>query len=249
MINNWNHFNLAPNFKNIKTIGGQPSDLDMFYLTQEKFLIIGEFKNGDKGKLKNRQKELFETFVENYKYGGIIIYATHHNTVEQGDTDYDASQCNVEQYFYKGQWRIPKKPIKVQDVFNKFDKEIKMEIVSDRNETIYRKDFDGKPKYSIGLVKKDKSGNYENGYMSVYFKPDVTLRNKTKIMIKNAWLSFYLKDKKTYPYIYIDDFAITDEGEMQETKGDEVNPFQAMKTKVESDLGQQITIEESELPF
>lgn len=124
-----------------------------------------------------------------------------------------------------------------------------MEIVSDRNEIIFRKDFEGVPKYSIGLAKKDKNGNFENGYMQVYFKNDVTLRNKTKIMIKSAWLSFYLKDNKTYPYIFINDFAITDEGEMQETKGDEVNPFSEMKTKVASDLGEQISIESSELPF
>ena len=249
MIKNWEHFNLAPNFQNIKTLSGKPSDLDMFYLTQEKFMIIGEFKNGDMGKLKNKQKELFETFIDNYKYGGIIIYATHNKTIEQGYKNYDASQCKVEEYYLKGQWRVPKKHTIVQDIFDKYDKEIKMEIVSDRKETIYRKDFDGKPKYSIGLAKKDKNGNYENGFMSVYFKPDVTLKNKTKIMIKNAWLSFYLKDNKTYPYIFINDFAITDEGEMQETKGDEVNPFSEMKVRVESDFGKQITIEDSALPF
>lgn len=124
-----------------------------------------------------------------------------------------------------------------------------MEIISERNETIYRKDFDGKPKYSIGLSKRLKNGEYENGYMTAYFKQDVTLRNKTKIAIKQAWLSFNLKDNKTYPYIFINDFTIVDEGEMQETKGNEVNPYQEMSVKVESDFGQEIRIEDDELPF
>ena len=124
-----------------------------------------------------------------------------------------------------------------------------MEIVSDRDEMIFRKDFDGKPSYSIGLSKRLKNGEYEKGYLTVYFKQDVTLRNKTKIAIKQAWLSFNLRDNKTYPYIFINDFTIIDEGEMQETKGDEVNPYQEMNTKVEADIGQQIEITDDDLPF
>jgi hypothetical protein len=116
-----------------------------------------------------------------------------------------------------------------------------MEVVSNRDELIFRKDFEGKPSYSIGLSKKDKNGNFENGYMNVRFKQDVELKNKTKISIKNAWLSFNLKDNKTYPYIFINDFAIVEE----ENK----NPYQEMRTKVESDIGQQIEIDPSELPF
>ena len=123
MINSWEHFNLQPNFQNIISTKGKPSDLDMFYLTQDKFLIIGEFKNGDMGKLGSKQKELFETFIDNYTYGGIIIYATHHKTIEQGATNYDASQCKVEQYYLKGNWHIPKKYTIVQDIFNEYDKE------------------------------------------------------------------------------------------------------------------------------
>lgn len=124
-----------------------------------------------------------------------------------------------------------------------------MEIISEKDELIFRKDFNGKPNYSICLSKKDKNGNYENGYMTVRFKKDVSLRNKTKIAIKNAWLSFNLHDNKTYPYIFINDFTIVDEGEMQETKGNEVNPYQEMSVKVESDFGQEIRIEDEDLPF
>ena len=36
---------------------------------------------------------------------------------------------------------------------------------------------------------------------------------------------------------------------MQETKNNEVNPFAAMKEKVESDIGKQIKIEDNDLPF
>lgn len=241
-LNNEEHFNLIPLFKNIKTYNGQPSDVDMFYLTPNKFLIIGEFKNGDKGVLGGKQKWLFETFIDNYKYGGIIVYATHHSLVQKGDTNYDAAKCEVEQYYFNGQWRKPRKPTIVQDIFNKYDKEKKMEIISDREEMIFRKDFNDKTFYSIGLSKKNKDGQYTNGYMNCQFKGDADIKNQTKIKIKEAWLSFYLKDKATVPYVFINDYEITKEPE-------EVNPFEAMHTKVESDLGKQITIEESQLPF
>ena len=60
--------------------------------------------------------------------------------------------------------------------------------------------------YSIGLSKKNQEGKYENGYFSCKFKKGVDLQNKTKIKIKEAWLTFNQKEGKTYPYIFINDF-------------------------------------------
>ena len=114
-----------------------------------------------------------------------------------------------------------------------------MEIVSDKKETIFRKDFEGKPRYQISLVKKKKDNSYEYGYIQVRFKQDITLKNNTKIMIKEAWLSFTTYENKTYPYIFINDFSIVDEGEMQTE----------LKTKTYSDFGEQIKITDEDLPF
>ena len=116
-----------------------------------------------------------------------------------------------------------------------------MEIVSNKEEMIFRNEYEGKVSYKIGLSKKNKEGQFDKGYIPVRFKQGVELNNQTRILIKEAWLSFNTHDKKTYPYIFINDFNIIDKGEK--------NPYEDMKTKVESDFGEQIQITEQDLPF
>ena len=118
-----------------------------------------------------------------------------------------------------------------------------MKIVSDKEEMIFRKDFNDRPSYSLGLSKKNKDNSYTNGFIKVNFKKGVDLKNKTKIKIVDCWLDFYLNGKNTIPTLFINDFEI-----VQEQK-EESNPYPDMKTQVESDIGQQITIDDSELPF
>lgn len=116
-----------------------------------------------------------------------------------------------------------------------------MQIISDKEEMIFRKDYNGKPTYSVGLSKKDKDGNYINGYMNVKFKNGVELENQTKIKIKEAWLGFNQQEKKTYPYIFINDFEIVEEKNQFEEFGNNI--------KTESKIGQQIEIKSEDLPF
>ena len=116
-----------------------------------------------------------------------------------------------------------------------------MEVTSDREETIYRKEFDGKTTYSIALAKKKEDGTYDNGYMKAVFRNGVSIPNKSKIMIKSAWLSFNMFNNKTYPYIFIDNFDLLSKPEE--------NQFNNMKTKIESDIAQQIKITDDDLHF
>ena len=103
-----------------------------------------------------------------------------------------------------------------------------MNIQSDKPKMIYKyKTKDGKEFYSIGLSKKKQDGTYENGFMSCKFKKGIKLENKTEIMIKGGWINFDIKDKKTYPFIFINEFEIV------EPKQEEVNEFSAMKTTTE----------------
>ena len=81
-----------------------------------------------------------------------------------------------------------------------------MNIVTDRQYMIFRKDNEFGTFYKVGLSKKDMNGNYINGYKDVRFKKGVNLENKTIIYIKKAWLDFYLKDGKTRDYIFISEF-------------------------------------------
>jgi hypothetical protein len=111
-----------------------------------------------------------------------------------------------------------------------------MEIKTDKEEMIFRNEYEGKVSYKIGLSKKNKEGQYEKGYMPVRFKQDVELNNQTRILIKEAWLSFNTHDKKTYPYIFINDFNIIDKG-----TPDQKNPYE--------EFGEQIAITDEDLPF
>lgn len=118
-----------------------------------------------------------------------------------------------------------------------------MKIVSDKEERIYRKDFEGKPSYSLGLSKKNKEKNeYTNGFIKVNFRKGTDLKNKTKIKIIDGWLDFYLNGKTTIPTLFINDFEITEEPE-------ETDAYKDMSVKVETDIGEQIEITDDDLPF
>ena len=88
--------------------------------------------------------------------------------------------------------------------------------------------------YSIGLSKKNEDKTYTNGYMPCKFKKDVELDNQTRIYINQAWLSFYLKDGKTIPYVFINDYKLVSDVIDEATKG------------VEKD---EIVLTDDDLPF
>ena len=106
-----------------------------------------------------------------------------------------------------------------------------MNITNDKEVMIFRSEYEGKVFYSIGLSKKNKDGSYTNGYMPCQFKNGVNLGNQTKIKIGKAWLSFYLKDKKTVPYIFISEFttAPTDK------QGEELDVYSTFGATIKAD--------------
>lgn len=116
-----------------------------------------------------------------------------------------------------------------------------MEIISKKEEMVFKNEYNGKVFYSIGISKKNQDGKYENGYINVQFRKDVELENKTKIKIKQAWLDFYIKDKKTFPYIFINDFDLIKEKDPFKDFGDNI--------KTESEIGKQIQITDDDLPW
>lgn len=115
-----------------------------------------------------------------------------------------------------------------------------MNIVNENPVMIFKKDGQYGASYSLGLSKKKQDGSYENGYIPCKFKKDIELENKTKIKIKNAWLTFNVKDKKTYPYIFINSFDIIEEQE--EVKEDTLD-------KAVNEFSQEIEITGADLPF
>lgn len=116
-----------------------------------------------------------------------------------------------------------------------------MNIINNRPIMVFKKDN----KYNISISKKKQDGSYETAYMKIEFNKDVELKDRQLINIKNAWLDFYnweYENKKgTTWFIRCSEFEI-------ENKQEE-NPYAEMKTKVESDIGEEIRIEDDELPF
>ncbi len=124
-----------------------------------------------------------------------------------------------------------------------------MNIQTDKPKTIYKYTTkDGKEFYSLGISKKKQDGSYENGFINCRFKKDINLENKTKILIKGGWLDFYVKDRITYPFIFINEFEIIQDDKQESKQTEEVNEFSAMKTttKYKED---EVTLTDEDLPF
>ena len=116
---------------------------------------------------------------------------------------------------------------------------------------IFKSTYDNKHYYNMGLSKKNQDGRYINGYIMCRFKNGVELEDKTKIYIKNAWLDFYLKDKETKPYIFVNEFetigetiekakAPTNSQIIQSVMNDD-DPFKS--------FGEEVELTEFDLPF
>ena len=121
-----------------------------------------------------------------------------------------------------------------------------MEIVEKNKLTVYRYDGQYGASYSIGLSKKKQDGTYEKGFIPIKFKKGIELDNKTEIYIQNAWLSFNLKDKKTYPFIFINEFRTLDEA-IQPSK--ETIKEKEDNMQIYEEFGNEIEVNPEDLPF
>lgn len=98
---------------------------------------------------------------------------------------------------------------------------------------VFRNDKKDKTIYNIGLSKKimkDDEETWQNGYILAQFNKDVDIENKTKIILKNAILDFYInKDNQTVHFIRVFEYEIVsekkDDGKYIEISDDEVLPF------------------------
>lgn len=121
-----------------------------------------------------------------------------------------------------------------------------MNIDCEKPKTIYKyKAKDGKEYYSLGLSKKKQDGSWESGFISCRFKRDAKIENKTRILIKEGWVDFYVKDRITYPFIFINLYE-----EVEEPKPEDVNTTEVpQNTKTEYSEESDIQIKDEDLPF
>lgn len=126
-----------------------------------------------------------------------------------------------------------------------------MNITNDNQIMIFRREYQGNVFYSIGLSKKNQDGTYTNGYMPCQFKKNVEVEDRTKMYIKKAWLSFYLKDKATIPYIFISEYTTVEQAIDNSKKTDNEVLQQVMNEEPVTDPFTEFEEEVSkmELPF
>lgn len=127
-----------------------------------------------------------------------------------------------------------------------------MNIQTDKQIMVFRKDTEYGTNYSIGLSRKDKDEKYINAYIPVRFKSDVTLEDKTKIYIRNAFLTFYLKqDGKPVFYIMIMKYENTNET-IEKAKNESISSVKTEEIKEEDpfkEFGNEVVLTDDDLPF
>lgn len=87
-----------------------------------------------------------------------------------------------------------------------------MNIQDDKQFTIYEKEINGVKYYRLQMSKKVQDGSYQNGYIDVKFAKCDPPKNRDRIYLKRAWISFYLsKDKHTIPYVVCTEYETTEQ--------------------------------------
>ena len=125
-----------------------------------------------------------------------------------------------------------------------------MNIQDDKQFTIYEKEINGVKYYRLQMSKKMQDGSYQNGYIDVKFAKCEPPKNRDRIYLKRAWISFYLsKDKHTVPYVVCMEYE-TAEQVIRDSKKDIVK----QEVKNDSDdlfkeFGEEHNDEIYELPF
>lgn len=121
MINNWNYKNLHLDYSSMYEKNNHPSDIDIFYISKNDELILGEIKNESYNQDNwEKQKKILQRVIDNYKKESMYLFIVHNKYVQNGDKRVDVPNCNVKEYYYKGKWRIPKKETKVWEVLKKY---------------------------------------------------------------------------------------------------------------------------------
>lgn len=127
-----------------------------------------------------------------------------------------------------------------------------MNIQDDKPRMIFAKEHDGRKYYKVGISKKLANGEYENGYIDIQFRQGVEFENKTRIYLRNAFLTFYKsKDKATIPYIFVMDYEVAEE----QIKHNKETDVAKQETKDDfADFGREVAMSEveitdSDLPF
>lgn len=89
---------------------------------------------------------------------------------------------------------------------------------------VIRKDgtsSNGKPYTLYSIMCPFKVGEeWKNVFLDCAFKKDVSVANKAKIEIKDSFMTGSVYNGNTKPKLFITDFTVVEEGEVQQSSGD-----------------------------
>lgn len=90
--------------------------------------------------------------------------------------------------------------------------------------------------YCVGVASKDKDGNWVNGFIDCQFKKDVVVNNKAKIEINNAFYNVSEYNGKKYTKLFITDFTIVEQGEVQNAGQTSGEDFMSIPDNIDEEL-------------
>lgn len=98
-------------FSSLKDKGIFPSDLDMVYMCEDGYLIIGEIKyigNHVQGK----QEQVLTGIIDGHSYDGCLLEIEHHTRIQESDR-VDVADCKVVRAYFNEVWHTYRKPLSV----------------------------------------------------------------------------------------------------------------------------------------
>lgn len=109
-----------------------------------------------------------------------------------------------------------------------------MQIIQQYPVKVFKNTYQDKTYYKIGLSRKDQNGNYINGAIDARFRNDIKdIDDSKNIYIQEGWLDFYVKDKITHLYLFINKFDYVSDV-VKESKN-EIDPFAEFGTELTDD--------------
>lgn len=111
-MKNRDFFNLYMDFDSLRDKGIFPSDIDMIYMCDDNYLVIGEIKS--KGyHVKGKQEEVLKSIIDGHDYGGVLLEIEHDKRVQDGAKSVDVADCLVRRAYFEFAWHEYTKPLKV----------------------------------------------------------------------------------------------------------------------------------------
>lgn len=114
-----------------------------------------------------------------------------------------------------------------------------MKVIHEYPVKVFENTYEDRKYYKIGISKKDQNGNYINGYLDCRFRKDAEVDTSKKIYVQDAWLDFYVKDKVTRHFLFINKFDYV--SDIVEDSKVEKDAF--------ADLGTEVELTDEDLPF